>query len=53
MKKERMYLPVMVVLVIVVIGIFLWILLKDWHEQADRTPPGSRRARNGSSGRMS
>jgi len=32
MKKERNYLPVMVILVLVVIGIFLWILLKDWHE---------------------
>jgi hypothetical protein len=32
MKKERNYQPVMVILVLVVIGIFLWILLKDWHE---------------------
>jgi hypothetical protein len=32
MKKERNYLPVMVILVLVVIGIFLWILLRDWHE---------------------
>lgn len=31
MQKERNYQPVMVVLVLVVIGIFLWILLKDWH----------------------
>jgi hypothetical protein len=30
MQKERNYQPVMVVLVLVVIGIFLWILLKDW-----------------------
>jgi len=32
MKKERNYLPVMVILVLAVIGIFLWILLKDWHQ---------------------
>jgi cell division protein FtsB len=29
MKKERNYQPVMLILVLVVIGIFLWILLKD------------------------
>jgi len=33
MKKERTYLPVMVILVVVVIGIFFGILLKDWYEQ--------------------
>ena len=32
MQKERNYQPIMVVLVLLVIGIFLWILLKDWHE---------------------
>jgi hypothetical protein len=32
MQKERNYQPIMVVLVLVVIGIFLWILLRDWHE---------------------
>jgi hypothetical protein len=32
MQKERNYQTIMVVLVLVVIGIFLWILLKDWHE---------------------
>lgn len=32
MQKERNYQPIMVILVLIVIGIFLWILLKDWHE---------------------
>jgi hypothetical protein len=32
MQKERTYQLIMVFLVVVVIGIFLWILLKDWHE---------------------
>jgi hypothetical protein len=31
MKTERNYQPVMVILVLIVIGIFLWILLKDWY----------------------
>ncbi len=31
MKAERNYQPVMVLLVLVVVGIFLWILLKDWY----------------------
>jgi hypothetical protein len=31
MKAERNYQPVMVILVLVVVGIFLWILLKDWY----------------------
>ena len=31
MKSERNYQPVLVILVLVVIGIFLWILLKDWY----------------------
>jgi hypothetical protein len=30
-KTERNYLPIMVILVLMVIGIFLWILLKDWY----------------------
>ena len=33
MKKERTYLSVMVILVVVVIGIFFGILLKDWYER--------------------
>jgi len=32
MKTERNYQPIMVILVLIVIGIFLWILLKDWNE---------------------
>lgn len=32
MQKERNYQAVMVVLVLIVVGVFLWILLKDWHE---------------------
>lgn len=32
MKTERNYQPIMVILVLIVIGIFLWILLKDWHD---------------------
>jgi hypothetical protein len=32
-KKERTYLSVMVILVVVVIGIFFGILLKDWYER--------------------
>jgi hypothetical protein len=31
MKAERNYQPVMVLLVLVVVGIFLWIVLKDWY----------------------
>jgi hypothetical protein len=31
MKTERNYQPVMVILVLVVIGVFLWIVLKDWY----------------------
>jgi hypothetical protein len=31
MKAERNYQPVMVILVLIVIGIFLWILLRDWY----------------------
>ena len=31
MKAERNYQPVMVILVLVVVGIFLWIMLRDWH----------------------
>jgi len=31
MKAERNYQPVMVILVLIVVGIFLWILLKDWY----------------------
>ena len=31
MKKERNYQPVLIVLVLIVIGIFLWIVLKDWY----------------------
>jgi hypothetical protein len=33
MKKERTYLSVMVILIVVVIGIFFGILLKDWYER--------------------
>ena len=33
MKKERTYLSVMVILVVVIIGIFFGILLKDWYER--------------------
>jgi hypothetical protein len=33
MKKQRAYFPVMLILVVVVIGIFLAIFLKDWHER--------------------
>jgi len=32
MQKERNYQLIMVILVLVVIGIFIWILLRDWHE---------------------
>jgi hypothetical protein len=31
MQKERNYQPVMVILVLVVIGIFIWLLLRDWN----------------------
>jgi hypothetical protein len=31
MKAERNYQPVMVILVLIVIGAFLWILLRDWY----------------------
>jgi hypothetical protein len=31
MKAERNYQPIMVILVLIIIGIFLWILLKDWY----------------------
>lgn len=31
MKAERSYQPAMVILVLIVIGIFLWIVLKDWY----------------------
>jgi hypothetical protein len=31
MKAERNYQPIMVILVLIVVGIFLWILLKDWY----------------------
>lgn len=33
MKKERTYQPVMMVLVAIIIGIFLWILFRDWQEK--------------------
>lgn len=31
MKAERNYQPVMVILVLMVVGVFAWILLKDWY----------------------
>jgi len=31
MKSERNYQPVMVILVLMVVGVFAWILLKDWY----------------------
>lgn len=31
MKAERNYQPVMVILVLVIVGVFVWILLKDWY----------------------
>jgi len=31
MKAERSYQPAMVILVLIVIGFFLWIVLKDWY----------------------
>ncbi|MCU0559594.1 MAG: hypothetical protein MUD16_05305 [Desulfobacterales bacterium] len=30
MKKERNYQPLLVILVLIVIGVFLWIILQDW-----------------------
>ncbi len=33
MKKERTYQPIMVVLVAIIIGIFLWILFKEWQDK--------------------
>lgn len=35
MKKERNYQPLLVILVLIVIGVFLWIVLQDW--QSKRT----------------
>jgi len=49
MKAERNYQPIMVILVLIIIGIFLWILLKDCTPPASK-PHASRRARNGNSG---
>jgi len=31
MKTERNYQPVMVILVLIVVGVFLWIVLRDWY----------------------
>ncbi len=33
MKKERAYLPVMVILLVIAVGIFLWFFFGDWHER--------------------
>jgi len=33
-KSERNYQPVLVILVLVVIGVFLWILLKDMYSSS-------------------
>jgi hypothetical protein len=33
MKKERMYQPVLAVLVIIIVGIFLWILYREWQDK--------------------
>jgi len=31
MKTERNYQPIMVILVLIVVGVFLWIVLRDWY----------------------
>jgi hypothetical protein len=31
MKMERNYQPIMVILVLIVVGVFLWIVLRDWY----------------------
>lgn len=33
MKKERMYQPVLMVLVAIIVGIFLWILFNEWQDR--------------------
>jgi hypothetical protein len=33
MKKERNYQPLLVILVLIVIGVFLWIILQDWQNK--------------------